>query len=119
MKTMTRRSFIVISMVALIQLTFAARFFASILRSRSPARAGENWDWIGEAYLKLTPEENSPKILLDHLLSSSRFSDFLLFRRSPLRDAIRADFTKGHTVNIKGWILSRTEARLCALRLLS
>lgn len=35
------------------------------------------------------------------------------------RDAIRRDFAAGETVHVEGWILSRTEARLCALAALS
>ena len=31
------------------------------------------------------------------------------------RDAIRRDFAAGETVHVEGWVLSRTEARLCAL----
>ena len=32
-----------------------------------------------------------------------------------LAELIRDDFVRGDVVNVEGWILSRTEARLCAL----
>lgn len=35
-----------------------------------------------------------------------------------LARAVRDDFTRGRTVQLEGWILSRTEAELCALTLL-
>ncbi len=35
-----------------------------------------------------------------------------------LTRAVRDDFTRGRTVQLEGWILSRTEAELCALTLL-
>ncbi len=35
-----------------------------------------------------------------------------------LERAVREDFEKGRTIQVEGWILSRTEADLCALSLL-
>ena len=32
--------------------------------------------------------------------------------------AVRQDFREGRSVQVEGWILSRTEAELCALTLL-
>jgi len=32
--------------------------------------------------------------------------------------AVRDDFARGRTVQLEGWILSRTEAEICALTLL-
>ncbi|HEX2106088.1 MAG TPA: hypothetical protein VHF51_20740, partial [Solirubrobacteraceae bacterium] len=35
--------------------------------------------------------------------------------RRLVADRVRADFEEEETVNVCGWVLSRTEARLCAL----
>ena len=83
----------------------------------SPASARE----IGRIYLAQHPEENSILALtrLIRLSMSLEEEDVAVFGRQPLSarltSRVRADFETGLTVEVGGWILSRTEARLCAL----
>lgn len=86
-----------------------------LIRDPESARA------IGGLYLRQHPGEADPTILTRHLLSSLELdagrigaeSDARL--RDRLRFLMRADFAEGRTARVDGWILSRTEARLCAL----
>jgi hypothetical protein len=59
---------------------------------------------IGKAFLRDYPGEADAA----HLAAR-------LPRRHRLHMAISADFAAGKTVMVEGWVLSRTEARLCAL----
>lgn len=76
---------------------------------------------IGRAYLRVAPGEADANLLAGILV---RRDPALDVRRNPpddrrivgiLRDRIAKDFETGHTVRIDGWVLSKTEARLCAL----
>lgn len=68
---------------------------------------------LGRAYLATRAEENDPQLLLDALerAVASRGgavnADFAALDR-----AVRADYAEGHFVQVEGWILSTTEARL-------
>lgn len=70
---------------------------------------------IGRAYLDRYEEEASPRVLERSIRES-------LGKQSPdagvLLQRIRRDFDTGDTVRLDGWLLSRTEARLCALRVM-
>jgi hypothetical protein len=76
---------------------------------------------VGKAYLAVFPEEE----ILDYLVSklaleehpvSPNFLDRCLNpQHHAIRSRIRRDFDTGDCVQIHGWMLSRTEARLCAL----
>lgn len=71
---------------------------------------------VGESYLRCTPHEADP-ILLAALLKidvRSLPTDKTALRRY-VRDRIRQDFAEGRTTDVNGWILSSTEARLCAI----
>lgn len=76
---------------------------------------------IGQIYLGQASAENDPTHLASLILSSLRLTsqDSLRFQRGALSKlfgaAVRADFAAGRTVVLNGWILSRTEARVCAL----
>lgn len=82
----------------------------------SPASARE----IGRLYHAKYPEEDSAA-LARHILSSLSLNEANLTAGErqvlpeKLKSCVRADFAKGCTVEVGGWILSRTEARLCAL----
>lgn len=67
---------------------------------------------VAKAYLQLVPGENQPATLRA-LLAQRVEQD-----GSQLDQVIRADFARPDTVALNGWILSRTEARLSALRFL-
>ena len=69
---------------------------------------------IGNAYLDLFVDERSPGALIDAIRDSG-ISDAEAFDRQLLLSRIRMDFEVGNVVSLHGWILSRTEARLCAV----
>ncbi|EWY39914.1 hypothetical protein N825_04850 [Skermanella stibiiresistens SB22] len=81
-----------------------------LLRSRAAARR------IGRAYLETASHEADAAqlvslILGDDAVGVDRVGDL----RHRVAELQRADFTAGRTVTLDGWVLSRTEARLCAL----
>lgn len=73
---------------------------------------------VGDAYLSIVPEERDPSRLesflaesLDWQQAGSSISREDLVAR--IDAARRADFASGRTVFIDGWLVARTEARLC------
>jgi len=71
---------------------------------------------LGLQYREMYPEEREAEILGAAILSG----DTTALRDSPtlhayLTATIRDDFAAGRTVLLKGWVLSVTEARQCAL----
>jgi hypothetical protein len=68
----------------------------------------------GLAYRKLFPAENNQTILNQLLLGNNTPSDKKLLQKQ-LDAQVDQDFKTGKTVTAKGWILSVTEARQCAL----
>jgi hypothetical protein len=72
---------------------------------------------VGRAYLEAVPAERSVTALLAAL--ERDLGELERLRRPALRDRlanlVRRDFTALEIVNVRGWILSRTEGRLCAL----
>jgi hypothetical protein len=77
---------------------------------------------IGEAYLRQLGRE----VNRESVLAVARETIDLIDRFRDPPDAIRAivrevrrDFEKGRSAQVEGWILSRTEAEICALTLLS
>lgn len=109
--------------------TFAAlmAFLPAPLRPRPAvaARTPIGWLWsnrssarlVGARYLAQAPEDRELAWLLVRLLGDPD----TICTRAP--EALRCDlarkreseFARGDTVILDGWILSRTEARLCAL----
>ena len=75
---------------------------------------------IGQAYLQQTPAEANGEQLVDLLLTDSTGKNI---SSSVVNSALHAlldkkiqqDFETGRTVIVKGWVLSLTEARQCAL----
>ena len=73
---------------------------------------------IGRLYLEREPGENDQQ-----RLAGLVFPDLESAEAPPRRDAVleaffrrvRSEFEEHDTVQVDGWILSRTEARLCAL----
>lgn len=68
---------------------------------------------LGATYLARFPEESDPQRLLALLDPPARTSDDELRRWVEVRS--RADFASADTVEVGGFLLSRTEARLCGL----
>ena len=76
---------------------------------------------VGREYLQRVPREANPH-LLAHLIATDlgcRPDKLARSDQSQLRKLLqmqqRRDFELAHTVRVRGWILSRTEARLCGL----
>jgi hypothetical protein len=76
---------------------------------------------IGGEYLRLYSQEADVNILIDQITSQIVASNVELFGmtdqhlRERLDDMVRADFAADRVVMLRGWVLSPTEARLCAL----
>lgn len=88
-----------------------AAAWARRFRSQDSARR------IGRAYLLRRPAEADVGVLYGRLSAG-----LPLEQRTEAPDwgrLVRADFAQGNTVFVNGWLLSRTEARLCALTALS
>ncbi|HXR19681.1 MAG TPA: hypothetical protein VN757_07095 [Steroidobacteraceae bacterium] len=87
----------------------------TLLYDRAAARR------LGRLYVRQVPAEDDPRILarLTVALPEAQQVDAIALDRTSLRhrlDArVRGDFASGTTVQLDGWVLSRTEARLCAL----
>ena len=77
--------------------------------------------FIGREYLRNKPNESDLDLLIDLICSFQReqYSEIAKTDIKELRKLLmlkqRLDFEHGRTVNIRGWILSESEARLCAL----
>ena len=74
---------------------------------------------IGNAYRKQVSAESDKDQLIKLLLTDSSgnsisSSDSTLLK-SELNKKIEADFANGNIVKVKGWVLSATEARQCAI----
>ena len=64
---------------------------------------------IGEAYRALVPVESDRASLETALHAEHRAA------HSANADPVRADFAAGRVIVVRDWVLSRTEARQCAL----
>jgi hypothetical protein len=97
----------------------AAERLARLLRHRESARA------VGQAYLDRVPRETSAAQLVDHLAAELPAGNQTLREasdsdlRSLLAASIRSDFENDRVVDVNGWVLSPTEARLYALATLT
>jgi hypothetical protein len=76
---------------------------------------------VGREYLKLAPEEDDRDALVQRLAGAGlrRWEAFAATDPAALLRAVRArhteDFAAERVVRLRGWMLSETEARLCAL----
>jgi hypothetical protein len=75
---------------------------------------------VGSAYLRVRPSEASVDRLLQELALAGLDKDVLAnVDAGMLSERVRAsqvrDFAAGRVVELDGWILSETEARVCAL----
>lgn len=82
----------------------------------------DNAGHIGRRYLDIAPDECDAAVLAAKISRNIEAS----MRQAPLpfmhehisaraSRAVRRDFERGNVVTVDGWVLSRTEARLCAL----
>lgn len=90
-------------------------------RLRRLVRYPESAREVGRLYRRAVPAEADVAVAAELILSSLSLGHASLssvperaLRRS-VADRMRDDFAAGRTVKIGGWVLSTTEARLCAL----
>lgn len=76
------------------------------------------WE-IGNSYRTLVPQENEKQKLIDIILSDANGKKIKNSNSKDLKELItrkvNGDFLADNTMIIKGWIISKTEARQCAL----
>lgn len=78
---------------------------------------------VGRHYLALVPEEHSAAALRSALFDGADFEDGgpagVERLRAHIHGRRRQDFAAGDTLVVGGWLIARTEARLCALSVLA
>ncbi len=79
---------------------------------------------IGTACLKLFPlHARSPQLLADAIFATAECDTEAMKTKEAIRhriaNRVHRDFAEGAVVNVEGWLLSQTEARLYALVALS
>jgi len=85
----------------------------ALLEMLGADRTGE----IGTHYRAAVPGEITVAALRDAITRSQR--EFPWISRRSIEEQVRDDFAAGRTIVVSGWVLSRTEARQCALYSLS
>ena len=76
---------------------------------------------IGKEYLAMCPQEYDPNILIGQITRNSNrlYQEYRIGGdkkvHEHLRHQIREDFGNNQKIILHGWVLSRTEARICAL----
>jgi hypothetical protein len=112
---MKRRNFILLGAtgVATVSIPAAFYFLGDVEYDKAladPQSLSLIWDTqtiisTGNKYRSQTPAEDTERSLVKKLSAEP----------STLEEKIRKDFETGNTVIVDGWILSKTEARQCAL----
>ena len=77
---------------------------------------------IGEAYLRQLGRDSNRESILAAARGALESINRARDERSAIQmlvRAVREDFERGRAVQLEGWILSRTEAEICALTLLA
>ena len=74
---------------------------------------------VGEKYLKINPQSTPKTDLLNKInnkLSSDNINKNIFTDLTDIvRQQILLDFEESNLVNIDGWIITKTEAQICAL----
>ncbi len=71
---------------------------------------------IGLRYREMVPGENDVEALRSAILRTRPWTARLPWVSDPpLAELVRDDFAEGRTILVRGWVLSATEARQCAL----
>ena len=76
---------------------------------------------IGTAYLRQLQVETTRASILEHTGGARQILATARTQKAALAEfvaAVRRDFEEGRVVQLEGWVVSRTEAELCALTLL-
>ena len=129
---MKRRTFIWVSTAAAITLALPVASCSTtpsleeILSSPKTLLAIKDMDTIrelGNSYMVSVPSETTRELLMHLLLRDTTGN--AVFKPSEatalqqfIGKKIKNDFTMGELVFLKGWVLSKTEARQCALNAL-
>lgn len=118
---MKRRNFVLLASAGVVAISIPAAnyFFYRIpdydKKLSAPQLLSLIWDEetilsIGAKFTEKYPRENSEQALARALFSNSANHSF-----DKLEEMTQADFSQGKMVIIDGWVLSKTEARQCAL----
>jgi hypothetical protein len=83
--------------------------------TRHPASAAR----VGAAYLATRPAEADTARLVEALWPDPDPGDDPAALARAFAARMRDDFTQGRTARVEGWVLSASEARLCALHALA
>ena len=91
------------------------------------AASSEQKDWqamqeIGRWYLKEYPAEANKQLLMELIEQTkqqAKHISHLAWVDSPNKQAFQYDYQHGQVIYVGGWLMSRTEARLCALSVFS
>jgi len=76
---------------------------------------------LGREYLQITPEEANINLLVklistsQHLMTIDIDSTSTIKLRKEITQQLQKDFELNEIINLQGWILAKTEVRLCAL----
>jgi hypothetical protein len=76
---------------------------------------------VGLTYLRSVPSEAKVDLLVDYICSfnEGKRAELVKANKAKLKELLRRrqrdDFEHERVVNVRGWILSETECRLCAL----
>lgn len=74
---------------------------------------------IGNSYRVLVPEENEKQKLIDIILGVEDGKKLNISDKYAIKELVNKkvheDFLAHQTITIKGWVISKTEARQCAL----
>ena len=72
---------------------------------------------FGEWYREMMPKESDAETLREKIVTGEeRRFHFPWSKGLTIDERVADDFANGRTVLVNGWLLSRTEARQCALR---
>jgi hypothetical protein len=77
---------------------------------------------VGRCYLNQYPEENSKELItnsIDKICNDTYSSESKKSIVSRINEACTKDYKARDTIYLDGWLMARTEARLCALAALS
>ncbi len=114
--SLTRREFLSISLAVLSAGGLGAALPAAA-EGTSPVDLSLLSEKIGEHYLSLFPKERDLPRLRATLHFASGASDEAAVKAALLQD-IHDNYAGGHAFRYQGWVLSRTEGRLCAYKFL-
>ena len=115
---MTRRGFLSLPLLVLLACFGSPSLRAALAGFFEDRRSAAS---VGEEYLRLHPTEDDDAQLVRRLAGGREAEWERLAASDPaaFRERVRArhrdDFAAGRTVALRGWVLSETEARLCAL----